>query len=559
MKPSRFSHWLRVSVMLALCSLTAYACGGGKFTAGPGASGGDTANAGASGDGSGASGGAPEHKIACQGPEDCDDGNPCTVDQCGADGACTRAPKCGATEKCCDGSCGECCDSPDCDDQVACTDDQCFAGGCSHSPNNSSCDVGQYCSATGGCRHKESCTDDAACDDSDPCTDDACSASLCDHTATQCTGSDLCCPGVGCAECCSDSNCDDKDPCTTDSCSANKCEHAPLCPKGQQCCAASDKSSATCGSTCCAASDCDDSVSCTKDSCTQGTCAHTDDNSCGSGSTCDPKSGCVKTAECKKDSDCKTTNACQTSAKCVSGACTFGDCGGLKCCSDGCKACCGDTDCNDQVACTKDTCNGGVCSNVADSSSCAAATPICDPKLGCLTCNSNADCDDKNDCTTDVCDCRRTSVRPPSCATPNAAASIKIARAVPSPLKRLGRSSASYAATRCAIPVLALPSRRPARSAAAARTAAAASKRSDPLLRWDGPLLPQSAKNSNFAALAKIAQSAARGRTFAFVRRHNSHERRPSPTRSPQPESLAAWFLGTAAARQRVRSDARVA
>ena len=159
MKPSRLSHWLRVSVMLALCSFTAYACGGARFTAadnsgGANSSGGKSSGGNSSG---GSSGSVMGHKLACQGPEDCDDADPCTVDQCGADGICATTAKCGATEKCCDGACGQCCDAADCDDGVKCTDDLCFAGGCSHSPNNANCLPGDYCSATGDCRHKEAC------------------------------------------------------------------------------------------------------------------------------------------------------------------------------------------------------------------------------------------------------------------------------------------------------------------------------------------------------------------------------------------------------------------
>ena len=407
-KPSRLSYWLRVSVMLALCSFTAYACGGAKFTADGG--GGGSASGG--GSGNAASGGVIEQKISCQGPEDCDDGDPCTVDQCGADGACTKAAKCGATEKCCDGSCGQCCASADCDDGVKCTDDACFAGGCTHSPNNANCAADEYCSASADCRHKEACTDDLGCDDGDACTDDTCAkaTSLCDHAAAACADpqKSLCCAGVGCAECCEDSQCDDKDPCTKDSCAGNACVHAAFCADGQKCCAKAGAASATCG-TCCSATECDDGVRCTKDSCTQGTCGHTDDLSCPTGYTCDVKSGCVKAAECVKDTDCKSTNACQTNAACVSGKCTFAACGmGTKCCAgEGCKACCSDTDCNDGLGCTKDTCNGGVCANQADSSVCPAASPICDSKLGCIGCNSSADCDDKIDCTADTCEAHK--------------------------------------------------------------------------------------------------------------------------------------------------------
>jgi hypothetical protein len=407
-KPSHLSHWLRVSVMLALCSFTAYACGGAKFTATPGSGGSGTGGSG----NVGAAGGAGP-KIACQGPEDCDDSDACSVDQCGADGACTRAAKCGATEKCCEGSCGQCCDGTDCDDGVKCTDDECFAGGCTHSPNNVHCDTGEYCSATADCRRKETCADDAGCDDADACTDDTCvtTSLLCEHTASACSDpqKSLCCAGVGCAECCEDSQCNDKDPCTKDSCSDNGCEHVPFCAEGQNCCAAADGSSATCG-TCCSATDCDDNVRCTKDSCTQGTCGHTDDQSCPSGSVCDASKGCVVAAECVNDAECKSADACQTNPACVNGKCTFAACPmGTKCCGlgEGCKACCSDTDCSDGLGCTKDSCNDGVCSHQADNGLCTAAVPICDPKLGCIDCNTAADCNDGIACTADTCEAHK--------------------------------------------------------------------------------------------------------------------------------------------------------
>lgn len=405
-KPSRLSHWLRVSVMLALCSFTAYACGGAKFTSGGGSGG-----TGAGGTGSVATGGSSGPKVACEGPEDCDDGNPCTVDECGADGVCAPAPKCGATEKCCDGTCGECCDGSDCDDQVKCTDDQCFAGGCTHSPDNRSCGADEYCSASADCRRKETCADDAGCDDGDACTDDTCTTSLlCEHSAAECADpkKSLCCTGVGCAECCEDSQCNDGDPCTKDSCSGNACSHAPFCADGQKCCAKADGKSATCGTNCCSATDCDDGVKCTKDSCTQGTCSYTDNQTCPMGFTCNPTDGCVKAAECVKDGDCKPTD-CQTNGACVNGSCKFDPCAtGTKCCAgQGCKACCVDTDCNDQLGCTKDTCNGGVCSNQPDSGVCPALSPICDPKLGCIGCNTAADCDDGVACTADTCEAHK--------------------------------------------------------------------------------------------------------------------------------------------------------
>ncbi len=413
MKPNRLSQWLRASVLLAICSFTAYACDGSTFTAtggghGGGASGrsGSTARGGGpSADAGDFSAGGETVKGNCRGPEDCDDGDPCTLDDCGKDGICTISPKCGPTEKCCDGACGQCCGQADCNDEVKCTDDVCFAGACTHAANNATCKADEYCSVTNGCRKKEACSVAMDCDDADKCTDDACSASLCNHVATACPNNGVCCPGVGCAECCDDAGCNDKDPCTKDSCSAGKCKHADFCGDGK-CCPAADKTSATCGS-CCSAADCNDSVSCTKDSCAQGACGHTADPAqCRLGYACDPVKGCQVTDKCIKASDCAPGSGCQT-ASCVSGKCSYTDCGtGTNCCSDKtCKACCADADCNDNVSCTVDTCNDGVCSHKADQSLCGRATPTCDPANGgCIQCTTDAQCDDKSECTVDSCD-----------------------------------------------------------------------------------------------------------------------------------------------------------
>ncbi len=414
MKHSPVSHWLRLCISLTLCSFTVYACSGAQFTAVGGGGGsangsssggsGNSMNAGGADTGEAGAAGAAT-KVACQGPEDCDDGDPCTVDQCGADGACVPTPKCGPTEKCCNGACGECCDQSDCDDQITCTDDVCFAGTCTHAVDNGNCKAGEYCSAVNDCRTKEACADATGCDDKDACTDDACTTGLCDHAPTKCPNNGVCCPGTGCAECCEDANCNDNDPCTKDVCSAGKCQHPGLCAAPLLCCASADKTSATCGS-CCSAARCDDSVPCTKDSCTQGTCSHTADSTqCGSNSVCDPVNGCQVTAQCSRDTDC-VGSACQTGS-CVGGKCSFNPCAGnMKCCADGCKACCGDADCNnDNIACTVDTCNGGVCSHKADNSQCPASAPTCDPSNGgCIQCTTDAQCNDKNDCTTDTCD-----------------------------------------------------------------------------------------------------------------------------------------------------------
>jgi len=405
-KASRLSHWLRVCFLLVLCSLAAYACGGAHFSAG-GSGGTGATDGGISGN---SSAGTSAGK-ACKGPEDCDDKDPCTVDQCGPDGTCKRAPKCDVTQKCCDGACGECCSKADCDDGVACTDDDCSAGACIHAPNNVACGADQYCTVANGCRHKESCagpTDLLSCDDKNTCTDDVCTNLLCDHTVTTCAKGELCCPGIGCAQCCEDSQCNDNDACTTDKCVSGQCSNTSLCQgstAGAKCCASGDGTS-TCGS-CCSAADCDDGVDCTKDTCASGTCTHTDDSSaCKAGFVCDAAKGCVQTAQCSSDGDCPSTDPCKTGS-CVAGSCTFDTCvnGGTCCPGVGCRSCCGDAACDDLIACTSDSCSAdGKCTHTPDNSVCGVGL-TCDPaKGGCVQCTSDAQCNDNIGCTSDSCD-----------------------------------------------------------------------------------------------------------------------------------------------------------
>jgi hypothetical protein len=85
--------------------------------------------------------------VACTGPADCDDGNPCLQDLCDTTtGLCfhPRAP---------DGT-------PCPDEGDPATVDQCIAGACAHVPG-------------------PSCTTDWECEDGDPCTTDACREGRC--------------------------------------------------------------------------------------------------------------------------------------------------------------------------------------------------------------------------------------------------------------------------------------------------------------------------------------------------------------------------------------------
>jgi hypothetical protein len=69
----------------------------------------------------------------CESPADCDDGNPCTIDFCGAGGSCSHdflpdGEPCGGSGSCCNGQCSIpiCASDIDCDDGDACTIDRCI-------------------------------------------------------------------------------------------------------------------------------------------------------------------------------------------------------------------------------------------------------------------------------------------------------------------------------------------------------------------------------------------------------------------------------------------------
>src|SRR5205823_4936081 len=108
-------------------------------------------------------------------------------------------------------------------------------------------------------------------------------------------------------------------------------------------------------------------------------------------------------------------------------ACTFNDvCDGSGQCAGtalaGCTLCSTAADCNDQNACTTDSCSGGVCQNtaIAGCTPCTTAADCSDPTActtdscaagvchntalaGCKPCTAAADCDDQNACTTEFC------------------------------------------------------------------------------------------------------------------------------------------------------------
>jgi hypothetical protein len=151
----------------------------------------------------------------CQGPRDCYDGDPCTLDVCRDNGKCLFEPAPDATP-CGDGlfcngleTCrtGTCVDGtpPDCDDDNDCTEDGCneLLGRCLHD-------------GTPGC-----CTSDADCADIDACSvDERCAEGTCVSDAIPCGGGSAC----------SQATCDPIDGCRIDGRpDATPCENGDPC------------------------------------------------------------------------------------------------------------------------------------------------------------------------------------------------------------------------------------------------------------------------------------------------------------------------------------------
>ncbi len=389
--------------------------------------------------------------VACQADGDCNDGVACTRDDC-VGGFCIAVPldtdcatdgvfcngeeicdpvlgcqsegdPCPATGKVCNEAgaiCADCAIDNDCDDGVTCTADSCPAGSCLHQPIDGNCvDYGVYCNgaeicdlllgcgSTGdpcvavglicneGGQSCDPCTVDGECDDGIDCTVDSCNTGTCLHSADDA----ICADGVFCN---GTESCDPQNGCLS---------AGDPCPAAGLLCA---EASTTCVE-CLVDGDCDDSISCTIDHCVDRVCviaAH--DASC-------PDDGLF----------CTGVNLCQTETGCK----TSGDpcaAAGLLCdeAASACMFCIDDQDCDDQIACTLDSCPDGFCAFAPDDSQCADdgsfcnGNEACDPSLGCIStgdpclgtgkvcselgpacvdCTLDPDCSDGIDCTDDLC------------------------------------------------------------------------------------------------------------------------------------------------------------
>lgn len=135
----------------------------------------------------------------CQGNDDCEDGDDCTIDTC-EDGACQRAggagcdddDPCTANDRCVDGTCAG--DLVVCDDGVACTADFCSDGACVSQAESSGCPTPGECAAiecqpgapgadVRGCVVLAESEGGECSEDENPCTIDRCRAGGCAHDA----------------------------------------------------------------------------------------------------------------------------------------------------------------------------------------------------------------------------------------------------------------------------------------------------------------------------------------------------------------------------------------
>ncbi len=350
----------------------------------------------------------------CNGQTDdvsCDDGNPCTLDECDPLSGCTHDILTGT----------------ECGDGNVCTlADHCQEGTCVGTPI--SCDDGNPCTDD-GCNETGGCFFDfnsAGCDDSDPCTvADACQEGQCVGFPVDCA-----CSGPAAEECAAleDGNacngtllCDTTtfpyqcavDPVTVVSCpepeGANAfCLEASCDPASGDCSIVPDHEGLAC----------DDGNACTLDDrCAAGVCAGNVPINCNDGNpctddSCDPAAGCghvPNTLACFDGSFCTVGDSCQDgtcqpgleAADCDDGnVCTGDSCDPLLGCQ---HAALSDTACDDGNACTAvDACKLGLCVGsgvpVCDDGN-VCTTDQCDPLTGCIYSLNQVACDDSNLCT----------------------------------------------------------------------------------------------------------------------------------------------------------------
>jgi hypothetical protein len=242
---------------------------------------------------------------------------------------------------------------PPCDDGIDCTDDTCLLiswtdppqGRCVHEPRHAPCDDGNECTVN-------TCSASSGCETSNVPDDTPCGS----------RGDAVCRQGICIVPCTEDADCPE------DLCTAGP----PTCDPLLGC---------QWGATLVHCEGEDDGVACTEYACdpATGECAHLlrhsrcdDGNDCTIG-TCDPALGCQTSSYLE----------CPTPCAGGSGICMAGTCIPIPCSAD--------SECDDGIACTIDTCVDPCtyppCSHEPDHSQCDDGDPCttgtCDPAVGC--------------------------------------------------------------------------------------------------------------------------------------------------------------------------------
>lgn len=360
----------------------------------------------------------------------CDDGLFCTLTDVCSGGICTGSGDPCPEQLCNDvtNACVQCLAASDCQDDNVCTDNICNNGACEFLPNTASCSDGLHCNGAEVCG-SGSCQAGTPpnCSDGIPCTTDTCNETTdsCDHTPVNsacddglfCTGVETCHATLGCVAG-TPPVCDDGVPCTVDTCDVgtDACLFTPdddFCDDDQFCngvetCSATlgcqpgtpvDCSSLDTQCTdgvCNEATDacealpvigaCDDGLFCTSnDLCSNGTCigqANCPDQLCDENA--DQCVDCITSDDCPDD-----LNPCTNPATCVSGTCQVTN---------------NTNSCDDGFFCTiNDQCVDGTC--VGGEAPCTTTPNLfCDEDAdACVECLVNTDCNDDNGCTDDTC------------------------------------------------------------------------------------------------------------------------------------------------------------
>ena len=367
-------------------------------------------------------------------PVICDDGLQCNgVETCETEtGSCIagEALECSDGEACngfetCDVEADKCVPGIpiECSDGDACNGvEECYGPGFCTAPEDVVCADENLCDGTETCDPATGACQDGApldCDDEDPCTNDyctpeigcsniyipACDEGLCDAVECEDLGScveNTCNPSNGQCEQ-EDVDCDDLNPCTVDTCNPDAAE-------GDDACVHTIDPDCT---PCTENAGCDDGDLCTVDQCDleAAVCDFSvpvvceDDNTC-SEDTCLPDEGCVHTAikpcpdlACEFDFECNNESACTVDTCEIEAGAATGDCvhtpiecdDGDPCHVGACDPNAGiagacvfeDIDCDDGNLCTLDSCGDG-------------------PDGGCAY--ETNPCEDGDPCTSDSCD-----------------------------------------------------------------------------------------------------------------------------------------------------------